>query len=344
MFGQFSKRIGIDLGTANSLVWLAGEGVVMNEPTVVAVTVDDNRVVAVGNEAKEMLGRTPGNIMATRPMRDGVIADYRITEALLSYFIDRVAGRNRFFKPEVMICVPSGVTQVERRAVLDATLSAGARVAYLIEEPLAAAIGAKIPIAQASGHMIVDIGGGSTEAAVVSLGGVVVHKSARVAGNKIDEAIALFIKKKYNLIIGERMAETIKITIGDAMGDDPQTRIEGSAVSMEVRGRDAVSGLPRMIELTRAEMTEAIAPVLHQIISAVKAVLEDTPPELAADIIDKGIVMAGGTSQLTNLDRLMTKETGVVCHVADEPLLCVVRGTGVAIENIELYKRSINRK
>ncbi|KKU87656.1 MAG: Cell shape determining protein, MreB/Mrl family [Candidatus Gottesmanbacteria bacterium GW2011_GWA2_47_9] len=208
MFGRFTKRIGIDLGTANSLVWLAGVGVVLNEPTVVAVTVDDGRVVAVGNEAKEMLGRTPGNIMATRPMRDGVIADYRITEALLSYFIDRVAGRNRFFKPEVMICVPTGVTQVERRAVLDATLSAGARVAYLIEEPLAAAIGAKIPIAQASGHMIVDIGGGSTEAAVISLGGVVSHKSARVAGNKIDEAIALYVKKKYNLIIGERMAET----------------------------------------------------------------------------------------------------------------------------------------
>jgi len=344
MFGKFSKRIGIDLGTANSLVWLAGEGVVMNEPTVVAVTVDDGRVVAVGNEAKEMLGRTPGNIMATRPMRDGVIADYRITEALLSYFIDRVAGRNRFLKPEVMICVPSGVTQVERRAVLDATLSAGARVAYLIEEPLAAAIGAKIPIAQASGHMIVDIGGGSTEAAVVSLGGVVVHKSARVAGNKIDEAIALFMKRKYNLIIGERMAETIKITIGDAMGDDPATQLEGNIEQMEVRGRDAVTGLPRMIELTRAEITEAVAPVLHQIITAVKGVLEDTPPELAADIIDKGIVMAGGTSQLANLDRLMTKQTGVVCHVADEPLLCVVRGTGVAIENIELYKRSINRK
>ena len=216
MFNNFTKRLGIDLGTANSLVWLAGEGVVLNEPTVVAVTVDDNRVVAVGNEAKEMLGRTPGNIVATRPMRDGVIADYRITEALLSYFIDRVAGRNRFFKPEVMICVPSGVTQVERRAVLDATLSAGAKVAYLIEEPLAAAIGAKIPIAQASGHMIVDIGGGSTEAAVVSLGGVVVHKSARVAGNKLDESIALYIKRKYNLIIGERMSEMIKITIGDA--------------------------------------------------------------------------------------------------------------------------------
>lgn len=364
MFSRFTKRIGIDLGTANSLVWLAGEGVVLNEPTVVAVTVDDNRVVAVGNEAKEMLGRTPGNITATRPMRDGVIADYRITEALLSYFIDRVAGRNRFFKPEVMICVPAGVTQVERRAVLDATLSAGARVAYLIEEPLAAAIGAKIPIAQASGHMIVDIGGGSTEAAVVSLGGVVVHKSARVAGNKLDEAIAVYIKRKHNLIIGERMAETIKITVGDALPDAshavtptkggasevaPSAHSTGSGqaplgTSMEVRGRDTVTGLPRMITLTRQEVAEAITPVLHQVIGAVKAVLEDTPPELAADIIDKGIIMAGGTSLLTNLDRLMTGLTGVVCHVAEEPLLCVVRGTGVAIENIELYKRSINRK
>ena len=349
MFSRFTKRIGIDLGTANSLVWLAGEGVVLFEPTVVAVTVDDNRVVAVGNEAKEMLGRTPGNIGVSRPMRDGVIADYRITEALLSYFIDRVVGRNRFFKPEVMICVPSGVTQVERRAVLDATLSAGARVAYLIEEPLAAAIGAKIPIAQASGHMIVDVGGGSTEAAVVSLGGVVVHNSARVAGNKLDEAIAVYIKKKYNLIIGERMAEMIKITIGDALPSSARVKTEapaatGLAQSMEVRGRDSVSGLPRMIELTRSEVTEAITPVLHQIIGAVKAVLEETPPELAADIIDKGIVMAGGTSLLTNLDKLMTQVTGVVCHVADDPLLCVVRGTGVAIENIELYKRSINRK
>ena len=270
MFSKFTKRIGIDLGTANSLVWLAGEGVVMNEPTVVAVTVEDNRVVAVGNEAKEMLGRTPGNIMATRPMRDGVIADYRITEALLSYFIDRVAGRNRFFKPEVMICVPSGVTQVERRAVLDATLSAGAKVAYLIEEPLAAAIGAKIPIAQASGHMIVDIGGGSTEAAVVSLGGVVVHKSARVAGNKIDEAIAVSIKKKHNLIIGERMAEMIKMTVGDAISSNEQqetsdrkqsTNLESrisTPDSIEVRGRDAITGLPRMTELTRTEITEAI--------------------------------------------------------------------------------------
>lgn len=364
MFNKFRKRIGIDLGTANSLVWLAGEGVVMNEPTVVATTVDDGRVVAVGNEAKDMLGRTPGNIMATRPMRDGVIADYRITEAMLSYFIDRVVGRHRIFKPEVMICVPSGVTQVERRAVLDATLSAGAHVAYLIEEPLAAAIGAKIPIAQASGHMIVDIGGGSTEAAVISLGGVVVHKSARVAGNKLDEAISLYIKKKYNLIIGERMAETIKTTLGDALPSEPRTQnsvtkktlssdssstlSSGDSVlssnHMEVRGRDAVTGLPHMIELSRAEITEAITPVLLQIITAVKSVLESTPPELAADIIDKGIVMAGGTSQLANLDKLMTEMTGVVCHVAEEPLLCVVRGTGVALENIELYRRSVGRK
>lgn len=367
MFG-FTKRIGIDLGTANSLVWLAGTGVVLNEPTVVAVTAEDNRVVAVGNEAKEMLGRTPGNIIATRPLRDGVIADYKITEAMLSYFIDRTVGRNRFFKPEVMICVPTGVTQVERRAVMDATLSAGARVVYLIEEPLASAIGAKIPIAQASGHMIVDIGGGSTEAAVISLGGVVVHKSARVAGNKLEEAISQFVKKTYNLIIGERMAEAIKITIGDALADNnsasaPRSFNEGgpsfvptnagttggiatgiSPVAMEVRGRDTVSGLPRMIILTKKEVTQAMLPVLNQIVNAVKSALELTPPELAADIIDKGIIMAGGTSLLRNIDKYMTQVTGVVCHVAEDPLLCVVRGTGVAIENIELYKRSISKK
>ena len=381
---MFTKRIGIDLGTANSLVWLAGEGVVLNEPTVVAVTVDDNRVVAVGNEAKEMLGRTPGNIVATRPMRDGVIADYVITEAMLAYFIDRTVGRHRLFKPEVMICVPTGVTQVERRAVLDATLSAGAKVAYLIEEPLAAAIGAKIPIAQASGNMIVDIGGGSTEVAVISLGGVVVHKSARVAGNKIDEAIANFVKKKFNLIIGERMSEMIKVTIGDALGDESrstngearkkqelqksssiihnsefiiqdqelqqQKKVAGSTVSsdlpdsIEVRGRDLYSGMPRMITLTRAEVTEAIMPVLLLIVGAVKSALEETPPELAADIIDKGIVMAGGTSTLCNLDKLLTQMTGVPCHVAEDALLCVVRGTGVALENIELYKRSISKR
>ncbi len=334
---QFSKRIGIDLGTANSLVYLSQVGIVLNEPSVVAVTTDDNRVVAVGNEAREMLGRTPGNITASRPMRDGVIADYVITEAMLRYFIDRVCGPSRFFKPEVMICVPAGVTQVERRAVLDATLSAGAKMAYLIDEPLAAAIGAKIPIANPNGAMIVDIGGGSTEAAVVSLGGVVIHNSVRVAGNKIDEAIASYVRHKHNLIIGERMAEDIKVTIGSAQK-------LSEAKKMEVRGRDNLAGLPRIIELTSDEVTEAIAGPLTAIINSVKAVLEQTPPELASDIIDKGIVMSGGTSLLRNLDKLMTQATGVPCHVAENPLLCVVMGTGVALENIDLYKRSISKR
>lgn len=334
---MLSKRLGIDLGTANSLVYLAGEGVVLNEPTVVAVSIDDNHVVAVGTEAKEMLGRTPGNIMATRPMRDGVIADYLITEAMLRYFIQKVAGKSLFFKPEVMICVPAGVTQVERRAVLDATLAAGAKVAYLIEEPLAAAIGAKIPIATPSGHMIVDIGGGSTEAAIVSLGGIVVNKSARVGGTKLDEAIAQYIKKKYNLMIGERMAEDVKLQIGSA------TKLS-KEMTMEVRGRDGASGLPRMITISSSEITEAMQSLLMQMIQAVKNVLEETPPELGADIIDKGIILSGGTSMLKNFDQLMTKLTGVPCHIAEDPLLCVVRGTGVALENIELYRRSISKK
>jgi rod shape-determining protein MreB and related proteins len=363
-----TKRIGIDLGTANTLVYVVGEGIVLNEPTVVAVTVDDNRVVAVGHEAKEMLGRTPGNVSALRPLRDGVIADYTITEAMLSYFIDKVCGKSRFFKPEVMVCIPSGVTQVERRAVLDAAMSAGAKVAYLIDEPLAAAIGAKIPIAQAAGHMIVNIGGGSTESAVISLGGVVVHSSVRVAGNKIDEAIASYVKKKFNLLIGETTAETIKIEIGNAVvdtkrasglsrvssvsranEDEGKTKEAGDIndegfKSMEVRGRDNITGLPRTVLLDEVKINEAIKPVLLEIVKGVKEVLEQCPPELASDIIDKGIVMSGGTSLLKNFALLMTEETGVPCHVADGSLLCVVRGTGVAMENIELYKRSINRK
>lgn len=341
LLNMLSKRIGIDLGTANTLVYLVGEGIVLNEPTVVAVTAEENRVVAVGKEAKDMLGRTPGNIVAMRPLRDGVIADYTITEAMLSYFIDKAAGKSRFFKPEVMVCIPSGVTQVERRAVLDATMSAGAKVAYLIDEPLAAAIGAKIPIAQAAGHMVVDIGGGSTESAVISLGGVVVHHSVRVGGNKIDEAIANFTKKKFNLLIGERTSEEIKINIGNALIDDKKAAEEKK---IEIRGRDSVTGLPRTIELTEALVNEAIYPVLIDIIQAVKGVLEQTPPELASDIIDKGVVMSGGTSLLNNFDKLMTRVTGVPCHVAEDALLCVVRGTGVALENIELYKRSIARK
>ncbi len=335
---QFSKRVGIDLGTANSLVYLAGTGIVLNEPTVVAISNDDNRVLAVGNEAKEMLGRTPGNISATRPLRDGVIADYVITEAMIRYFLDRVCGRNRLFKPEVMVCVPAGVTSVERRAVLDATLSAGAKTAYLIDEPLAAAIGANIPIANPSGNMIVDIGGGTAEAAVICLGGVVVHSSVRVGGNKIDEAIQLYVRRKHGLIIGDRQSEEIKIQIGNAMVPKKTIR------SMEVRGRDSTSGLPKTITLNETEITEAIADPLRKIIGAVKGVLEQTPPELASDIIDKGIVMSGGTSQLTNLDKLLTEATGVPCHIAENALMCVAMGTGMAIENLDLYKKSITRR
>ncbi|EKD91297.1 MAG: hypothetical protein ACD_30C00028G0016 [uncultured bacterium] len=336
---KFSKRIGIDLGTANSLVYLGGEGIVLNEPTVVAVSTIDNRVLAVGNEAKEMIGRTPGNITATKPMRDGVIADYVITEALLRFFIDKICGQSRVFKPEVMVCVPAGVTSVERRAVMDATLSAGAKVAYLIDEPLAAAIGSNIPIANPSGNMIVDIGGGTTEAAVISLGGVVVHNSTRVGGNKVDDAITTYVRKKYGLIIGEHQSEAIKKTIGNAL--HPKT---SEIKSMEVRGRDGATGLPRTIVLSSEEATIAMQDPLKKIIGAVKAVLEQTPPELASDIIDKGIVMSGGTSQINNLDKLMTQETGVPCHIAENPLFSVVLGTGIALENLDLYKRSVSKR
>ncbi len=338
MFG-FSKRVGIDLGTANSLVYLAGEGIVLNEPTVVAVTTDDYRVLAVGNEAKEMLGRTPGNIIASRPMRDGVIADYVITEAMIRYFLDKVCGPSRLFKPEVMVCAPAGVTSVEKRAILDATLSAGAKVAFLIDEPLAAAIGAKIPIANPSGNMIVDIGGGTTEAAVICLGGVVVHSSVRVGGNKIDEAIQAFVRRKHNLIIGERMAEEVKIKIGSATKLKPQ-----EIVKMEVRGRDAFSGLPRTVEITSEEVTEAITDVTQKIVGAAKGVLEQIPPELASDIIDKGIVMSGGTSLLKNLDKMLTDSLGVPVSLAENPLLCVALGTGMALENLDLYKRSVSKR
>lgn len=338
MFG-FSKRIGIDLGTANSLVYLAGEGIVLNEPTVVAITTDDQRVLAVGNEAKEMLGRTPGNIIASRPMRDGVIADYVITEAMIRYFLDKVCGPSRIFKPEVMVCAPAGVTSVEKRAILDATLSAGAKVAFLIDEPLAAAIGAKIPIANPSGNMIVDIGGGTTEAAVICLGGVVVHSSVRVGGNRLDEAIQTYVRKTHNLIIGERMAEEVKIKIGSA------TQLKISEVkNLEIRGRDAFSGLPRTIEISSDEVTGAISDVTQKIVGAVKGVLEQIPPELASDIIDKGIVMSGGTSLLRNLDKLLTDSLGVPVALAENPLLCVALGTGMALENLDLYKRSVSKR
>lgn len=330
------KNIAIDLGTANTLVWVAGVGIVANEPTVVATSVDDNKIVAVGIEAKKMLGRTPEALIANRPMREGVIADYSATEAMLRYFISK-AGGSKILRPNVMVCVPAGCTQVERRAALDATLSAGAAHAYLIDEPLAAAIGAGIPVSAPSGHMIVDSGGGSTEAAVISLGGVVVHKSVRVAGTKVDEAIINFMKKKHNLVIGDTTAEDIKIKIGSAIKLPKEEKLE-------ISGRDLVFGLPRTVTITSTQVTEAIRGTLMLMIGAVKAVLEDTPPELAADIIDKGIIMSGGTSSLRNFNKLLTEETGVPAHVADEPLLCVVRGTGLVLENIELWKRSVTTK
>ena len=324
-------KIGIDLGTANILVYVKGRGIVIQEPSVVAVS-DDDQIVAVGEEAREMIGRTPGNIQAIRPMKDGVIADYVITEAMLRYFIKK-AGRS-FTKPDVMISVPSGVTSVEKRAVRDAALKAGAREAYLIEEPLAAAIGANVPISSPSGNLIIDIGGGTTEIAVISLGGIVVARSVRVGGNRFDEAIANYVRKKYNLMIGERTAEEVKIAIGAAL---PLER----ELHMEVRGRDLIAGLPRTIPLTSSEVMEALEQPLQQIVTAVRGVLEETPPELSSDIIDKGMVMTGGGALLRNSDKLLTQVTGVPCHVAENALNCVALGTGLALEHFDFFKKSL---
>jgi len=330
-----ARRIGIDLGTTNVLVYVVGKGIVLNEPSVVAILTKRGRILGVGQKALEMVGRTPDIIEVIRPMRNGVIADYVITEAMLRYFIDRVSGWLRFLKPEVMVTIPAGATTVEMRAVRDAALQAGARTVHLIREPLAAAIGANIPIAQPSGNMIVNIGGGTTEVAVISLNGIVVCNSLRVAGNRLDEAIAAYVKRKYNLLIGERTAEEVKIQIGSALVLDPPLK-------MAVRGRDQVSGLPRTIELSSTEVTEAITEPLQQIIEAVRAVLVETPPELASDIMDRGIVMAGGTSQLRQLDRLLTQATGVPCYVADHPLQCTVIGTGLALQNLDLLRDSLS--
>ncbi len=326
-------KIGIDLGTANILIYVQGRGIVITEPSVVAVS-DDNRIVAVGDEAREMIGRTPGNIQAIRPMKDGVIADYVITEAMLSHFISKVRGRVRFARPEVMISVPAGVTSVEKRAVRDAALKAGAKEAYLIEEPLAAAIGANVPIAGPSGNMIIDIGGGTSEIAVIALGGIVVSHSLRVGGNKFDEAIATYIRKKYNLMVGERTAEEVKMQIGTAL---PLER----ELTMEVRGRDLIAGLPRTIPITSSEVMEAIEQPLQQLVAAVRSVLEQTPPELSSDIIDKGMVMSGGGALLRNVDKLLTQVTGVPCHVAESPLDCVALGTGLALEHFDFFKKSL---
>jgi rod shape-determining protein MreB len=326
-------KIGIDLGTANVMVYVKGRGIVMQEPSVVAVD-DDNVIVAVGEEAREMIGRTPANIQAIRPMRDGVIADYVITEALLRHFIAKVQSNRSFGwgKPEVMISVPAGVTSVEKRAVRDAALKAGAGEAFLIEEPMAAAIGASVPISGPSGAMIIDIGGGTSEIAVLSLGAIVVSTSLRVGGNKIDEAIGTYVRKKYNLMIGDRTAEEVKIAIGTAL---PLER----ELTMDVRGRDLIAGLPRTIPMTSSEVMEAMEPPLQQVIGAVRLVLEQTPPELSSDIIDKGMVMTGGGSLLRNIDRLLTQVTGVPCHVADDAMNCVARGTGLALEHFDFYRK-----
>lgn len=332
---MFTRRIGIDLGTVNVLVYVKGKGVVINEPSVVAVSIHDNRILAVGNEAKQMLGRTPATIQVIRPLRDGVIADYLVTEAMLRYFIGKVTGGLRLFKPEVMVCVPAGVTSVEYRAVRDAAEQAGARrPAYVIPEPLAAAIGAGIPVGEPTGNMVVDIGGGTTDAAVISLYGIVVARSVRVGGNHLDEAIATYIKRRYGLVIGERTAEEIKIKIGSALPSEEQ-------LAMEVRGRDQVTGMPQTIRITSNEVAQAIVEPLQQIVTTVKAVLEATPPELASDVVDRGIVLTGGGGLLRNIDRLITLETGVPCYVADDPLSCVAVGAGLALEHLELIKRAM---
>jgi rod shape-determining protein MreB len=329
-------NIGIDLGTANVLVHIDGRGIVIQEPSVVAVD-DDGRIRAVGEDAREMIGRTPGNIHAIRPMKDGVIADYVITEAMLRFFINKAMSRRmrlRLSGPAVMISVPAGVTSVEKRAVKDAALKAGAREAHLIEEPLAAAIGANVPISGPSGNMVIDIGGGTSEVAVIALGGIVVSTSLRVGGNRIDEAIASYIRKKYNLMIGERTAEEVKITIGTAL---PLER----ELSMEVRGRDLIAGLPRTIPITSSEVMEAIELPLQQLVAAVRQVLEQTPPELSSDIIDKGMVMSGGGALLRNIDKLLTQVTGVPCHVAENAMDCVALGTGEALKHYDFFKKSL---
>ena len=328
------KRIGIDLGTANVLVYVKGQGIVVDEPAVVALANRDNTVVAVGTEARDMMGRTPDTISVIRPMKDGVIADYLITEAMLRYFLKRVVGRLNIIKPEVMICIPAGVTSVERRAVADAAEQAGARrPVSLVEEPLAAAIGARIPVGTPSGNMVVDIGGGRTEAAVISMYGIVVCESARVAGDRMDDAIAAYVKRRHNLLIGERTAEEVKITIGSAIPLEEE-------LTMEVRGRDQVSGLPRPVTLTSNEITQALQDTLASILQTVRSVLERTPPELAADVIDRGLVLTGGGSLLRYLDVLLTQETGVPCHLADNPLQCTAIGTGVALEHLDVIRRS----
>ena len=329
------KRIGIDLGTANVLVYVKGRGIVINEPSVVALANRDNSVLAVGREAQKMMGRVPSSISVIRPMRDGVIADYLITEAMLRYFINKVIGRFNLIKPEIMVCIPAGVTSVEQRAVRDAAEQAGGRrPVHLVPEPLAAAIGARIPVNSPSGNMILDIGGGRTEAAVISMYGIVVSESVRVAGDRLDDAIVQYVKRRYNLMIGDRTAEEIKTTIGAAVPLDTELK-------MEVRGRDQISGLPKTVTVSSSDVTAAIQDSLATIVSVARTVLERTPPELASDVVDRGIVLTGGGALLRHLDVLLTQETGVPCHVAENPLDCVAIGSGVALEYLDVIKRSL---
>lgn len=332
-----TKKLGIDLGTTNILVFVPGTGIVLNEPSVVAVSEDDNKILAIGAEAKIMIGRTPENIIAYRPMKDGVIADYRVTEAMLRYYINKALGKWNFFKPDVLISVPAGVTSTERRAVIEAAMKAGAKNAYVVKEPILAAIGAGIPIQEAAGHMIVDIGGGTTDVAVISLGGIVASTSVKVAGNKIDLAIADYIKKTYNLAIGEKTAEEIKIKIGSAVPLDEE-------LSMPVKGRDFVLGLPRTVEIKSNEITKSISKELREMVKAIKDVLQETPPELSSDIIDRGIIMTGGSSLLRHLPELVFRRTGVKAVLAKDAIYCVVKGTGVALDHLDMYKKSIIAK
>jgi rod shape-determining protein MreB len=333
---SFTPKIGIDLGTTNVLVFVHGKGIVLNEPSVVAVS-DTNEILAVGIEAKRMVGRTPDSIRAYRPMKDGVIADYRVTEAMLRYFLKKALNRFNIFKPDVLVSVPAGVSSTEKRAVIEATLKAGARNVYVVKEPILAAIGAQVPIYEPRGHMIVDIGGGTIDVAVISLGGIVASNSVKCAGNKVDAAIIDFIKKSHNLAIGEKTAEDIKINVGSALPVEEE-------LTMEVKGRDLLTGLPRTAEIKTNEIVRAISRELREMVKAIKDVFQDTPPELASDIIDHGIIMTGGTSQLRNLAELVKRRTGVKAIVADQALFCVAKGTGEALQHLDIYKRTILAK
>ncbi|KKS19682.1 MAG: Cell shape determining protein, MreB/Mrl family [Candidatus Roizmanbacteria bacterium GW2011_GWC2_41_7] len=334
---MFVRKIGIDLGTCNSLVFVPKKGVVLQEPSVVAVSLQDNKILAIGEAAKEMIGKTPDTIRVYRPMKDGVIADFRVTQAMLGHFIEKTVGPFKLFKPELLISVPAGITSTEKRAVLEAAINAGAKEAYVVKEPILAALGAGIPINACSGNLIVDIGGGTSEVAVISLGGIVTSSSVRVAGDKMDKAIGEYIKDKHNVTLGEQTTEEIKIKIGTAIPEKEEK-------TLSVRGRDMVSGLPKTIKVSSNEVCEAISEILTEIIHTIKHVLRDTPPELSSDVMDKGMVISGGGALLNNIDKLIAKETGVPCFVAEEPLLCVVKGTGVVLENLDVYKKSIMSK